>query len=131
MNDLHLVLATLIELKWTVQNAHWNSEGKNFYGLHKMFEDFFISLEQHIDVIAERIVTRGEKINSDLHHVLTLSVLKDFPYQQNIDGIIARYEAVIALIENNSNQDKVTEDILINLLGDLQKQAWILRAHLA
>lgn len=38
------------------QNNHWLTKGKNFYGNHLMFEKFYASAQEDVDVMAEKFV---------------------------------------------------------------------------
>ena len=52
---LNQTLATTLDLKTQVKQAHWNVKGLNFYQLHLLFDEMASELEEYIDTIAERI----------------------------------------------------------------------------
>jgi starvation-inducible DNA-binding protein len=129
MEHLNKILATLVELKWAIQIAHWNSTGENFYSIHKMFDEFALTIDAHIDAVAERMVMLGEKITPSLKNMIHYSSLEDFIRPDHIKELIKHHETTVILIEKNT-YDKVTEDLLTGLLGDLQKQIWFLKSHI-
>ena len=47
------------------QKFHWNVRGREFYALHKMFEDQYKHFEEVIDEIAERIRALGFNVQAN------------------------------------------------------------------
>lgn len=56
---LNQSLATSIDLKTQIKQAHWNVKGSDFYSLHLLFDEIATEVEEFIDLIAERITTLG------------------------------------------------------------------------
>jgi starvation-inducible DNA-binding protein len=54
---LNQTLASTLDLKTQVKQAHWNVKGKDFYQLHLLFDEMASELEEFIDLVAERITT--------------------------------------------------------------------------
>ena len=52
-------LADCINLQTQCKQAHWNVKGPTFIALHKLFDEINESVEEYIDLIAERIVQLG------------------------------------------------------------------------
>ena len=42
-------LATTLDLKTQVKQAHWNVKGMDFYQLHQLFDEIAGELEEYID----------------------------------------------------------------------------------
>jgi starvation-inducible DNA-binding protein len=56
---LNQSLATAADLKTQIKQAHWNVKGKDFYQLHLLFDEIASEVEEHIDLLAERVTTLG------------------------------------------------------------------------
>ena len=57
---LNARLADCIDLQTQVKQAHWNVKGREFIGLHKLFDEIYDAVRDYVDEIAERAVqTRG------------------------------------------------------------------------
>src|SRR3977135_631381 len=52
-------LAECIDLQTQCKQAHWNVKGPSFIGLHKLFDEINESVEEYVELIAERIVQLG------------------------------------------------------------------------
>src|SRR5438046_10509532 len=57
-------LADAIDLQTQCKFAHWNVKGANFIALHQLFDQVNESVEDYIDLIAERAVQLGGIANS-------------------------------------------------------------------
>ena len=49
-------LAESIDLQTQCKQAHWNVKGVNFIALHELFDDINESVEEYVDLLAERVV---------------------------------------------------------------------------
>jgi len=56
---LNQTLASTLDLKTQVKQAHWNVKGKDFYQLHELFDEIAAEVEEFIDLVAERITALG------------------------------------------------------------------------
>ncbi|WP_255532357.1 DNA starvation/stationary phase protection protein Dps [Microcoleus sp. LEGE 07076] len=56
---LNATLATTLDLKTQVKQAHWNVKGMDFYQLHLLFDEMAGELEEYVDTVAERITALG------------------------------------------------------------------------
>src|SRR5580698_10504316 len=52
-------LASAVDLQMQMKQAHWNVKGPSFIGLHELFDKVDESVENYVDMIAERIVQLG------------------------------------------------------------------------
>src|SRR5476651_736443 len=52
-------LASAVDLQMQMKQAHWNVKGPSFIGLHELFDKVAESVEEYVDLIAERIVQLG------------------------------------------------------------------------
>src|SRR5258708_32203040 len=60
---LNLRLADSTDVHSQVKWAHWNVKGKDFYQLHLLFDSVATHLEDHIDMLAQRISALGGVAN--------------------------------------------------------------------
>jgi starvation-inducible DNA-binding protein len=56
---LNQSLADTLDLKTQVKQAHWNVKGMHFIALHEMFDTFASTLENYVDMLAERVTALG------------------------------------------------------------------------
>src|SRR5215468_3177224 len=52
-------LADMIDLFNQTKHAHWNVKGPGFIALHELFDDIAERVEEHSDLLAERVVALG------------------------------------------------------------------------
>src|SRR5262245_3673597 len=52
-------LADVIDLQLQAKLAHWNVRGPNFIALHKLFDEVAETVEEYVDLIAERTAALG------------------------------------------------------------------------
>src|SRR4029079_18033823 len=72
-------LAEAIDLQTQCKQAHWNVKGPSFIGLHKLFDEVNEDVEEHIDVIAERVVQLGGTAEATARIVAQRTTLLDYP----------------------------------------------------
>ena len=87
--QLHQFLSDSYATLVLTQNFHWNVEGENFYGLHKLSEMIYQEQFGPIDEIAERIRALGEKVETSLAAFNKESKIK---HSATIAGLIAAQE---------------------------------------
>ena len=52
-------LADMVDLFNQTKYAHWNVKGPSFIALHELFDDVAERVEDHCDLLAERVVALG------------------------------------------------------------------------
>src|SRR3989441_11229783 len=72
-------LAECIDLQTQCKQAHWNVKGPSFIGLHKLFDEINESVEEYVDLIAERVVQLGGIAEGTIGAVEGRSTLVDYP----------------------------------------------------
>ena len=60
-----------------LRNFHWNVDGHDFFELHEEFEKEYNTVNQNIDIIAERIRVFGLKPSMKIKEILDLSLTPD------------------------------------------------------
>ena len=120
-------------------NFHWNITGESFISLHELLESHYESLKDNVDDIAERIRALGyvapgtyKKYSSHAH---IPEGEENQSAQAMLQELVSSHEAVIKQIRLFINDiqglmDFVTEDMLTDILGGHEKNAWMLRSHL-
>jgi len=133
-------LVSLLDLGLTLKHIHWNVVGPNFISVHEMLDPHYAGVQAMIDDLAERIATLGgvpsglpgrlvgDRTWTDyqLDRADSLSHLGalDFVY----DGVIRDHRAAM---EQTSRVDRVSESLLTDQTGILEKYQWFVRSHLA
>lgn len=137
-DTLRLVLADTYVLYVKTQNFHWNLIDPRFYPLHKMLEEQYEKLAEAVDQVAERIRALGAISPGSLKEFLNLTSLKEsdgiLSGDSMLKDLLKDHETVIKALrkgihEANSLGDDGTGDLLIELIRDHEKTAWILRSH--
>src|SRR5437667_5421005 len=72
-------LADCIDLQSQCKQAHWNVKGPNFIALHKLFDEVNESVEDYVDLVAERIVQLGGVAEGTVQIVTQRTQLVDYP----------------------------------------------------
>ena len=128
-NDLHL----------TLKHVHWNVVGPNFIGVHEMLDPQVKLVRGYADEVAERIAALGFSPKGTPGAIISDRTWDD--YSVNRDNVQAHlgaldlvYNGVIEDtrkgIDRLEDLDLVTQDILIDHAGELEKFQWFVRAHL-
>src|SRR5512146_736469 len=72
-------LADCIDLQTQCKQAHWNVKGPAFIALHKLFDEINESVEEYVDLLAERVVQLGGIAEGTIGVVAERSNLSDYP----------------------------------------------------
>lgn len=135
--QLSYVLAYSYALYAETQGVHWNVTGPLFYSAHKLTEEQYIDLADSLDEIAERIRALGFKAPAGLKAMAELSFINsDIEYTNAGDmlkALITDNETVSRKIRDvvklaEECDDVKTADLLTNRIGQLEENAWMLRA---
>ena len=136
---LQSTLVELLDLSLLGKQAHWNVVGPNFRSIHLQLDEIVDTARLGADRVAERIATIGAVPDGRAAAIASSSGLPDFP-----DGHVAVRETVQKVgatldtmtermhqrIQRTGDPDPVSQDILIGIADELEKQAWMLRAQL-
>ncbi len=121
------------------RNFHWNVTGPSFNSLHTMFEQQYTEGATNIDLIAERIRSLGHHAVGSMKEFLSISQLEEsdgkLKAMEMVDGLLKDHEAIARSIKPmaalaGESKDVATEDLLIGMLEQHEKTAWMLRSHL-
>ncbi|MBE9606511.1 DNA starvation/stationary phase protection protein Dps [Acetobacteraceae bacterium H6797] len=137
---LNATLMDLVDLTNSVRMAHWNVKGRHFIGLHQLFETFYDELGPVTDEVAERIVQLGGTPTGGSQSVAEGTRLPAYPIEirQGADHLAAladRYAALAKSVREGIDTtdeagDADTADLLTGLSRALDKDLWMIEAHL-
>lgn len=134
------VVRDLVALAVNGKQAHWHVRGANFIGVHEFLDDLVDHAQEGADEVAERVVALGLPVDARLASVAEKSSLPGLSagFQQSEDTIrevIANLDAAIATvyaaIDGLGDIDLPSQDIVIGLARQLDKDRWFLNSHIA
>ena len=137
---LNQLLADSSDLSMQAKHAHWNVKGPHFIALHKLFDEIYDSMGEHVDEIAERTAALGAHVKGRLQDAVGATRLKEFPAATTEGMAVVRALAdALGAFANSVRdgidraealEDMVTSDMLTGIAGTLDKHLWFLEAHL-
>jgi starvation-inducible DNA-binding protein len=133
-------LADCIDLQTQCKQAHWNVKGANFVALHRLFDEINGSVEEYVDLLAERVVQLGGVAEGTLRLVATRSTLDIYPplitdAAQHLEAVataLAAFDrsARLCIDEMAELGDAASSDILTEVVRGTDKWLWFVEAHL-
>jgi starvation-inducible DNA-binding protein len=133
-------LAASIDLYSQTKFAHWNVKGKDFYQLHLLFDEIAEVVENGVDQLAERITALGGQANGTIRQAAAASEIEEYDInaREGMDHVRVLAERLSAVAnsardgvdEAEELEDKVTADLLTEIVGELDKHLYFLEAHL-
>ena len=119
--------------------VHWNVQGPNFYGLHKLTDAQYNELHKAADAIAERIRALGKLAPTGFDAFRSLTIINnDGPHKPTADMIeelVKDNEAVAKRMSEFAELadelgDLFSHDMLVARIGVHEENAWMLRSSL-
>jgi starvation-inducible DNA-binding protein len=135
---LNQYLADAVMLQTQCKQAHWNVRGTNFSALHKLFDEVNESVEEYVDLLAERIVQLGGVAEGTARAVASRSRLEEYPDlitgQEHVDALSSALATFghgtrVAINEADELEDPATADILTEITRGIDKWLWFVEAH--
>ena len=134
------LLADSYTLYTKTHGYHWNVTGPMFTTLHNLFEQEYTELALAVDEIAERIRAVGEIAPGSYSQFSKLAVVKEakgVPKAEEMvkdlaadqDLVAKAAQKVIAAAE--AAGDDASADLGVRRIEVHEKNAWMLRSHLA
>ncbi|HEY0541757.1 MAG TPA: DNA starvation/stationary phase protection protein [Actinoallomurus sp.] len=128
-------LVDLIDLHLSAKQAHWNLTGRNFRSIHLQLDEIVDLAREHADNVAERAVAIG--VNPDgrartiaerskLHQLESGWLPDDKVIAAVTDTLAEMSRRFRERIETTDDTDLVSQDMLIAVAQDLDKQHWML-----
>ncbi|MFI6907487.1 Dps family protein [Nonomuraea sp. NPDC050394] len=131
-------LVDLVDLSLVAKQAHWNVIGAHFRPLHLQLDELVAIVREHADTLAERAVALG--LNPDGRAATVAGSTKLAQperawiedgkvvalFTDILEGVIQRLREHIAATDE---PDPVTQDLLIAVAQDIEKQHWMFQAQ--
>lgn len=137
IQQMKVILGTNFGLYFKAHSFHWNVKGPDFAQYHGFLGDFYDSVFDNVDIIAEKIRMLGAFSPTALSRMLELS---DIPETENIPDALT----MLSILKQDNDRfiihiragivaaDNAGEPAISNFLQDLldqhQKHAWMLRS---
>ncbi|MEB3311030.1 MAG: DNA starvation/stationary phase protection protein Dps [Snowella sp.] len=140
INILSTTLATTLDLKTQIKQAHWNVKGLDFYQLHLLFDELATEVEEYVDMVAERITALGGTPLGTARVAAANSILPEYPLDiatgvDHVTALCDRYGAYAAhvrtaIADTADLGDADTSDLYTEISRTIDKRLWFLEAHL-
>ncbi len=137
---LNQQLADMIDLFNQTKHAHWNVKGPGFIALHELFDDVAERVEEHCDLLVERVVTLGGTANGTTRQSAAGSRLGEYDLRavdgdDHVRGLVRQIAAVATAFREGIQEsaalgDPTTSDLFTEVSRALDKDLWFLEAHL-
>lgn len=120
-----------------LRHYHWNVKGPQFFALHSAFETMYDRWADHIDALAERLLTVGEVPIHTLRDVLAQARLQEDPEIPASGEMVRRLAADLERLINflgdgaaaaEESGDAGTANLLEEIRDGEAKALWMLRA---
>jgi starvation-inducible DNA-binding protein len=137
---LNTRLAEAVDLFDQTKQAHWNVQGSAFISLHELFDTIADHVEQFADSLAERAVQLGGVAEGTCQVVAERTSLK--PYSVTLTAGPDHVDAVSSALADfggkvraaidvaDGGGDKDTADLFTEISRQVDKDVWLLEAHL-
>lgn len=138
--ELEAVLHELIDLSLIGKQLHWSILGPSALPLHEHLDGLVDSWRELADTVAERAVALGFVPNGQVKAVAAASQLAPVAQQPTEDHVVVREltrrvaevsERVRERLDRVGEGDLVSQDVLIQVVKELEKQQWLLRIQLS
>lgn len=137
---LNASLATTLDLKTQVKQAHWNVKGMNFYSLHELFDAIAGELEGYVDMVAERVTALGGLALGTARIAAAESILPEYLLEitDGRDHVVALADRLAiyakhvreAIDQVDELGDADTADLYTEISRNIDMRLWFLEAHL-
>ena len=137
--ELHATLHELVDLSLIGKQLHWAVVGPLFRPLHLQLDELVDSWRELSDTVAERAVALGFVPDGQAKAVAAGSQLAAVAPTALEDHLVVRElthriaevsEQVRDRMNRFGDADLASQDVLIEVVRELEKQQWMLRAQL-
>ncbi|MEO0457920.1 MAG: DNA starvation/stationary phase protection protein Dps [Cyanobacteria bacterium P01_A01_bin.114] len=140
IDRLNQTLATTLDLKTQTKQAHWNVKGIDFYQLHQLFDEIASTLEEYVDMVAERVTALGGLALGTARIAADKSELPEYPLEavggkDHVSALADRLALYAKSLRENIDRtaelgDADTSDLYTEISRAVDKYLWFLEAHL-
>ena len=137
---LNARLADAIDLALITKQAHWNLKGPTFIAVHELLDGVRSDVDEHVDIIAERVAQLDGIALGTLQTVAKATSLPAYPtdirkVEDHLKALVEHFGAVsksarAAIDTADDAGDAGTADILTAYSRMLDKNLWFLKSHL-
>ena len=137
--ELQATLIELLDLSLVGTQLHWSVVGPLFRPLHAQLDELVDSWRELSDTVAERAVAIGFSPDGQAEAVSAGSELEPVARGAIEDGAVVRDlarrladvdERIRARMDRLGSIDAASQDVLIEVVRELEKQLWMIRAQL-
>ncbi|MGW7354275.1 DNA starvation/stationary phase protection protein [Streptomyces sp. Z26] len=131
-------LVDLVDLSLVAKQIHWNIVGPRFRSIHLQLDEVVDIARQYSDTVAERASALGVPPDGRASTVAAgsaIGTVKEGWLQDSVavGTMVAALSSTIGRARERmgavGKADPVTEDVFIQLTGDLEKQHWMFQAE--
>ncbi|CAL9376960.1 Fine tangled pili major subunit [Streptomyces sp. enrichment culture] len=135
---LQSTLVDLLDLSLVAKQAHWNLYGPRFRTIHQQLDEVVTTARDYADQVAERAAALGISPDGRAATVAAGSGLPGFQQgwitdDDAVEALVRSFAVLIdrlrARIEATGTADPVTQDLLIGLTAEIEKQSWMFQAE--
>lgn len=132
-------LASLVDLSLTLKHIHWNVVGPNFIAVHEMLDPQYHGVVAMVDDLAERIASLGGVPSGLPGRVTEVRTWSDYSLDRadslaHLGALDLVYIGVIEAhrraMDQVTEDDRVSDDLLTGQTGILERYHWFVRSHL-
>ncbi|MGN6486916.1 MAG: DNA starvation/stationary phase protection protein Dps [Devosia sp.] len=137
---LNARLADSIDLALVTKQAHWNLRGPTFIAVHELLDQLRGDLDEHVDIIAERVAQFDGIALGTAQTVSKSTELSPYPtdirkVEDHLQALVDRYAALSTSVRQaidtaDEAGDAGTADIFTAFSRVLDKDLWFLKSHL-
>lgn len=136
--ELQTILVDLSALAMNGKQLHWHVVGKQFVPFHEQLDLIIATARTGMDEVAERSITLGVPVDGRPQTVGKEVDQPELPegwievpdavavYAELIEGVVGRARKSVKVLE----VEPVSQDLVIGILGTLEKHLWMLQAQL-
>lgn len=140
VNALQQLLADYQIYYSNLRGFHWNVKGKDFFVLHKQYEEMYDNTAEKVDEIAERILMLDGVPAHKFSEYLKISKVKEQGYvtkgsegvqnvMETISYFIASEREILKLASEAG--DEATVAMMSDYISEQEKLMWMLNAYTA
>ena len=138
-HELQAALVELVNLSLIGKQLHWAVDGPLFRPLHLQLDELVDSWRELADTVAERAAALGFVPDGQAQTVAATSELKPVAKGSIQDHVVVRElthrvadvsERVREQMKRLGETDLASQDVLIEVVRELEKQQWMLRVQI-
>ena len=135
---LQETLVDLVDLSILGKQAHWTVVGPRFRALHLQLDEIVEATRRQADAVAERASALGVAPDARAVRVAAQSGVPQLPPgwltdDSVVSHFVDAYAKVIGRmrdrVERAGRIDPITQDLLVEITADLEKQSWMFQAE--